>query len=70
MQEIVLTRLDNETLEQCLWRLGSLKKSGTADITWNHISDFLNEEFDLMHGESAYRKKFKRMIRAAQVREL
>lgn len=70
MQEIVLTRLDNETLEQCLWRLGSLKKSGTADITWNHISDFLNEEFDLMHGESAYRKKFKRMMRAAQVREL
>lgn len=70
MQEIILSRLDNETLEQCLWRLGSLKKSGDTEITWNHITDFLNEEFDLLHGESAYRKKYKRLARAAQVREL
>lgn len=70
MQQIHLTRLDNETLEQCLWRLGSLKKSGTSEITWNHITDFLNDEFNLLHGESAYRKKYKRLARAAQVREL
>lgn len=70
MQEIVLSRLDNETLEQCLWRLGSLKKSGKSEITWNHITDFLNDEFDLLHGESAYRKKFKRLAKAAAVREL
>lgn len=70
MQEIILSRLDNETLEQCLWRLGSMKKSGRSDITWNHITDFLNDEFDLMHGESAYRKKFKRLARAAAVKEL
>ena len=70
MQEIVLSRLDNESLEQCLWRLGSMKKSGTAEITWNHIADFLNDEFDLMYGESAYRKKFKRLAKAAAVREL
>jgi hypothetical protein len=70
MQEIILSRLDNETLEQCLWRLGSLKKSGKIEITWNHITDFLNDEFDLLHGESAYRKKYKRLARAAAVREL
>ena len=70
MQEIILSRLDNETLEQCLWRLGSLKKSGKTEITWNHITDFLNDEFDLLHGESAYRKKYKRLARAAAVREL
>ena len=70
MQQIHLSRLDNETLEQCLWRLGSLKKSGTAEITWNHITDFLNDEFNLLHGESAYRKKYKRLARAASVREL
>lgn len=70
MQQIHLSRLDDETLEQCLWRLGSLKKSGTSEITWNHITDFLNDEFNLMHGESAYRKKYKRLARAAQLREL
>ena len=70
MQEIVLSRLDNESLEQCLWRLGSMKKAGKTEITWNHITDFLNEEFDLLHGESAYRKKFKRLAKAAAVREL
>lgn len=70
MQEIILSRLDNETLEQCLWRLGSMKKTGQSDITWNHITDFLNDEFDLLHGESAYRKKFKRLAKAAAVREL
>ena len=70
MQQIHLSRLDNETLEQCLWRLGSLKKSGSAEITWNHITDFLNEEFNLLHGESAYRKKYKRLARAASIREL
>jgi len=70
MQEIILSRLDNETLEQCLWRLGSLKKSGQSEITWNHIADFLNEEFNLLYGESAYRKKYKRMAKAAAVKEL
>ena len=70
MKEIVLSRVDNETLEQCLWRLGSIKKAGHSEITWNHIADFLNEEFNLMYGESAYRKKFKRLYRAAEVREL
>lgn len=70
MQEIILSRLDNETLEQCLWRLGSIKKSGTSEITWDNIADFLNAEFDLLHGESAYRKKFKRMAKAAAVKEL
>ena len=70
MQEILLSRIDGETLEQCLWRLGSIKKSGQSEITWNHITDFLNDEFDLMHGESAYRKKYKRLARAAAVKEL
>ena len=70
MQEILLSRLDGETLEQCLWRLGSIKKSGQSEITWNHITDFLNDEFDLMHGESAYRKKYKRLARAAAIKEL
>lgn len=70
MQEILLSRIDGETLEQCLWRLGSIKKAGQSEITWNHITDFLNDEFDLMHGESAYRKKYKRLARAAAVKEL
>ena len=70
MQDIILTRIDGETLEQCLWRLGSIKKSGQSSITWNHITDFLNDEFDLMHGESAYRKKYKRLARAAAVRDV
>lgn len=70
MQQVYLSRLDGESLEQCLWRLGSMKKSGNDEITWNHITEFLNEEFDLLHGESAYRKKFKRLARAAAVRDM
>lgn len=71
MQEnITLTRLDGETLEKCLYRLGCLKRNGNQEITWNHITDFLNSEFDLIHGESAYRKRFKRLCKAIAVKEL
>lgn len=70
MQEIILSRLDGETLEQCLWRLGSIKKSGSSEVTWDQIADFMNDEFDLMYGESAYRKKYKRLARAAAVKEV
>lgn len=70
MQDLNISRHEDETLEQCLWRLGTLKKSGKVGITWNHITDFLNDEFDLYYGESSYRKKFKQMCRALAVKEI
>lgn len=70
MQENILTRQDGETLEQCLYRLGCLKKTSTQEITWNAIADFLNNEFNLIYGESAYRKRYKRLCKAIAVREL
>lgn len=69
MNDITFTRSNTETLEQCLYRLGCLKQTSSQEITWNHITDFLNEEFNVLHGESAYRKRFKRLCKAIAVKE-
>lgn len=70
MQENILTRQEGETLEQCLYRLGCLKKTSEQEITWNHIADFLNNEFNLIYGESAYRKRYKRLCKAISASEV
>lgn len=70
MQQIVLSRIDGESLEQCLWRLVSLKKTGDTPITWDQIADFLNAEFGFLYDESAYRKKYKHLAKAAAAKQL
>ena len=60
----ILRRLDGETEDQTLWRIGKAKASGVlGDITWPEIAAFMNKEFredDLSYYDSsAYRKKFK-----------
>lgn len=70
MKDNILNRHPEEPLDECLYRLGCLKQTSEYEITWNHITEFLNKEFNSFNGESAYRKRFKRMCKVAAVKEL
>lgn len=60
----ILKRLDGETENQTLWRIGKAKANGLlGDITWVEIADFFNKEFredeTQYYDSSAYRKRYK-----------
>lgn len=60
----ILRRLDGETEDQCVWRIGNAKNNGLlGDMTWVDIAAFLNKEFreddTKYYDSSAYRKKYK-----------
>ena len=48
-----LKRIESETEEQMLWRLGQAKDSGLIEQSWDEIADVMNREFRA--GESEYR---------------
>lgn len=59
-----LRRLDGETENQTLWRIGNEKAAGVyGDITWPEVAAFLNKEFrdseENYFDSSAYRKRYK-----------
>ena len=60
----ILKRLDGETENQTLWRIGNAKASGLlGDITWPEVAEFMNKEFrdgeEDYFDSSAYRKRYK-----------
>lgn len=60
----ILRRLDGETEDQCIWRIGNAKANGLLDdMTWVEIANFLNKEFreddTKYYDSSAYRKKYR-----------
>lgn len=60
----ILKRLDGETENQALWRIGKAKADGLlGDMTWVEIADFFNKEFrddeTQYYDSSAYRKRYK-----------
>lgn len=60
----ILKRLDGETENQALWRIGRAKADGLlGDITWVEVADFFNKEFredeTQYYDSSAYRKRYK-----------
>ena len=60
----ILRRLNGETEDQCIWRIGNAKANGLlGDMTWVEIAHFLNKEFreddTKYYDSSAYRKKYK-----------
>lgn len=62
--ENILKRLDGETENQTLWRIGKAKANGLlGDITWVEVADFFNKEFredeTQYYDSSAYRKRYK-----------
>lgn len=56
-QEIQLQ--NDETIEEVLFKLGSMKKSKEIDVTWDDIAQILNKAFNCVYTESFYRKKYK-----------
>lgn len=60
----ILKRLDGETENQTLWRLGKAKAAGVlGDITWPEVAEFMNETYredeTQYYDSSAYRKRYK-----------
>lgn len=59
----ILVKIDGETEEECLWRIGSAKKDAMLDATWVEIADWMNANWrdseEEYYCESAYRKRFK-----------
>ena len=60
----VLKRLDGETENQMLWRIGRAKASGVlGSITWPEVAAVMNKEFrdgeENYFDSSAYRKRYK-----------
>ena len=42
----ILKRLDGETENQTLWRIGKAKANGLlGDTTWVEVAEFFNKEF-------------------------
>lgn len=60
----ILRRLNNETENQALWRIGKAKANGLlGDVTWVEVAEFFNKEFredeTQYYDSSAYRKRYK-----------
>ena len=60
----ILKRLDGESENQTLWRVGKAKANGLlGDTTWVEIAEFFNKEFredeTQYYDSSAYRKRYK-----------
>ena len=60
-------RLNNETEEQLLWRIGQAKVNGLIDFDWSTIADIINKEFrsdeSEYRTEAAYRKPYQQAKR-------
>ena len=52
-------RLENETEEELLYRIGQLKDN--EGLSWNDIADIMNEILGYAYTESKYRKSFKKL---------
>lgn len=53
--------LENENLEQYIWRLGMAKDSGDIDMNWDELGDIINKEIgneDMPYTSSAFRKPY------------
>ena len=64
-----LKRQEAETLEDYLWRLGTLKIDKEIENTWSELADMMNEAFSLHYDESVYRKKYKKLQKAFETVE-
>lgn len=56
-----LHKLENENLEQYIWRLGTAKDDGTIDMGWDELADIINKEIgneDMPYTSSAFRKPY------------
>ena len=56
-----LHKMENENLEQYIWRLGTAKDDGSIDMNWDELADVINKEIgneDMPYTSSAFRKPY------------
>ena len=56
-----LHKLEDENLEQYIWRLGTAKDEGSIDMNWDELSEIINKEIgneDMPYTSSAFRKPY------------
>lgn len=61
-----LQKLENENIEQYIWRLGTAKDSGLLDMNWDELADVINKEIgngDGPYTSSAFRKPYQQAKR-------
>lgn len=61
-----LQKLENENIEQYIWRLGNAKDSDEVDMSWDEIADIINKEIgneDMPYSSSAFRKPYQQAKR-------
>lgn len=64
--ELNLHKLDSESEEQYIWRLGQAKDTGQLDMNWNELTDIINRELgyeDKPFSEAAFRKPYQQAKR-------
>lgn len=58
MSEKIWKKMSNETPEECVLRICSLKEQ--SGLTWQEIANILNRELQKNYDESHYRKAYKK----------
>ena len=56
-----MTTYENESMEEALYRLATLKKRGEIEATWDDIASLLNEKYNQHYCESRYRKRYNKL---------
>ncbi len=54
-----LNKQKDETTLQYIWRIGDAKDSGSLDMTWEDLTDVLNENLGQDYNSSTYRKSYR-----------
>ena len=61
VRHLQIQMLENENLEQYIWRLGQAKDSGVLNMGWDELADIINKEIgneDMPYTSSAFRKPY------------
>lgn len=61
----ILIRRSNESIDDWLYRLGSMKEAGVISLTWGQLTNVLNKEIECVHGpldESSWRKRYRKLL--------
>lgn len=65
MTDNVYQRSPDESVEEYLWRVGTMKECGLINKNWRDLTEILNDQTDSAGtDESTWRKRFKKMLAA------
>lgn len=70
MSEPIIERMPGESIEDFLWRVGSMKDCKLIDLSWSELADILNHESGAnFSDESTWRKRYRKMLTSNVKRE-